>query len=81
MERHDDNTGTVPLSCRNAVDVLDQSLRFRALTWCLMRHVIEKYGGIMEVHQDTNVTAIAVPPSAENVCFRELKALLDYASS
>jgi hypothetical protein len=65
----------------NTTDVVDQRLRFRALTWSLMRFVVEKHGGHMTVNPETDSPSIAVPDTTEDACLHELETLLDYARS
>jgi hypothetical protein len=68
-------------SYRNTADEVDQGLRFRALTWSLMRFVVEKHGGYMTVNPETDAPSIAVPDTTEDACLHELEKLLDYACS
>ena len=68
-------------SYRNTADVIDQGLRFRALTWSLMRFVVEKHGGHMTVNPETKTPCIAVPDTTEDACLDELETLLEYARS
>jgi len=68
-------------SYRNTADVADQGLRFRALTWSLMRFVVEKHGGYMTVNPETAIPSIAVPDKTEDACLQELGTLLQYARS
>ena len=60
---------------------MDQGLRFRALTWSLMRFVVEKHGGYMTVNPETDAPSIAVPHTTEDAFLNELGKLLDYARS
>ena len=66
---------------RNTADVADQRLRFRALTWSLMRYVVEKHGGYMAVNPETAMPSIAVPDTTEDACLQELETLFHYARS
>ena len=65
----------------NTADMMDQGLRFRALTWSLMRFVVEKHGGYMTVNPETEIPSIAVPDTTEDACLQELETLLQYACS
>jgi len=66
---------------RNTADIPDHELRIRCLTRCLVRFVVEKYGGKVEIDPQTNKTEIAVPHEREEECIKELRDLLDYAYS
>ncbi len=62
---------------RNTSDILSEQTRVDALCLCLIRSIVRRYGGTVEMNEVTSTPFIRIPESARAVCFQKLSQLLD----
>ena len=48
---------------------------------CIIRHVLERHGGIVEVDENTQSMVFKIPPSKKKACYEELGGMLDAVKS
>lgn len=52
-----------------------EEARFHVLFLCVVRTIVEKYGGTMETDPETYDAQISIPKGSETMCFDELERL------
>ncbi len=60
----------------DATEVLIERARVHALFTCILRPVVEKHGGSIEMDSVTYHPLISIPESSKIACFEELGDLL-----
>lgn len=60
----------------DTTEMLTDRARVHALFTCILRPVVEKYGGTIEIDTQTHHPVISIPNSSKVACFEELGELL-----
>ena len=55
-----------------ATEMTEQG-RSRLLLLCLVRAVVEKHGGHLEIDDEANTFTVSIPESRKTACFKELQ--------
>jgi hypothetical protein len=66
-------------SCRAATEIpATDAARFHVLFLCVVRTIVEKYGGTMKTDPETYDAQVSIPKNNESICFDELETLFTY---
>lgn len=60
----------------DTTEMLSERARVHALFTCILRPVVEKHGGTIEIDRATHHPIISIPQTTKTACFEELGELL-----